>query len=147
VGADEGHDTRGVQERRDRNVRAHLSKNTNRIGRAAPLMGARHDMPVFRSQRKRKRIEEVFGWLQTGGTAQDATPRGLQSESGVHFCCRLQSEADEEPGVGSVRIGSRRRVLSRRKSGDSGIHTPRKCSSSALARTGSFVRVSISSSY
>src|ERR1700690_1655618 len=65
VGADKGYDTRGfVRAMRERSVTPHVSQNTNRSGGSA-IDGrtTRHaGYPV--SQRKRKRIEEVFGWLK-----------------------------------------------------------------------------------
>ena len=78
VGADKGYDTRGfVQEMRDRNVTPHVSQNTNRPGGSA-IDGrtTRHaGYPV--SQRKRKRIEEVFGWLKTVGMLRKTRHRGV----------------------------------------------------------------------
>src|SRR6202045_3230741 len=68
VGADKGYDTRGfVEEMRDRNVTPHVSQNTNRSGGSA--IDGRTTRPggYQVSQRKRKRIEEGFGWLKTGG--------------------------------------------------------------------------------
>jgi IS5 family transposase len=78
VGADKGYDTRGfVQEMRDRNVTPHVSQNTNRPGGSA-IDGrtTRHaGYPV--SQRKRKRIEEVFGWLKTVAMLRKTRHRGV----------------------------------------------------------------------
>ena len=63
AGADKGYDTRGfVREMRDRNVTPHVSQNTNRSGGSA-IDGRTTRHPGYAvSQRKRKRIEEVFGW-------------------------------------------------------------------------------------
>jgi IS5 family transposase len=78
VGADKGYDTRGfVREMRERNVTPHVSQNTNRPGGSA-INGrtTRHaGYPV--SQRKRKRIEEVFGWLKTVGMLRKTRHRGV----------------------------------------------------------------------
>jgi transposase len=78
VGADKGYDTRGfVQEMRDRNVTPHVSQNINRSG------GSAIDGRTIRhggyqvSQRKRKRIEEVFGWLKTVGMLRKTRHRGV----------------------------------------------------------------------
>jgi transposase len=78
VGADKGYDTQEfVQEMRERNVTPHVSQNTNRKGGSA-IDGrtTRHaGYPV--SQRKRKRIEEVFGWLKTVGMLRKTRHRGV----------------------------------------------------------------------
>ena len=78
VGADKGYDTQEfVQEMRARNVTPHVSQNTNRKGGSA-IDGrtTRHaGYPV--SQRKRKRIEEVFGWLKTVGMLRQTRHRGV----------------------------------------------------------------------
>ena len=68
VGADKGYDTRGlVRELRERNVTPHVSQNTLRSGGSA-IDGRTTRHPGYQlSQRKRKRIEEVFGWLKTVG--------------------------------------------------------------------------------
>src|ERR1700730_16977810 len=68
-----------------------------------------------------------------GNAAQDATPWSIQSWLGVHLRGRrLQSGADAEPAArSSLRVTLGRSVPERRKSGDSGIQAPRKCSSSA----------------
>src|SRR6202171_6361429 len=78
VGADKGYDTRGfVQEMRDRNVTPHVSQNTNRPGGSAiDQRTTRHrGYPV--SQRKRKRIEEVLGWIKTLGMLRKTRHRGI----------------------------------------------------------------------
>jgi hypothetical protein len=78
VGADKGYDTRGfVQEMRDRNVTPHVSQNTNRQGGSA-IDGRTIRHAGYRlSQRKRKRIEEVFGWLKTVGMLRKTRHRGV----------------------------------------------------------------------
>ncbi len=64
VGADGGYDTRGfVRERRKSRVTPHVAqKQRSAIDRHT----TRHDGYRF-SQRDRKRIEEVFGWVKTVG--------------------------------------------------------------------------------
>jgi hypothetical protein len=78
VGADKGYDTRGfVQEMRDRNVTPHVSQNTNRCGSAIDGRTIRHaGYEVSQRRRKRKRIEEVFGWLKTVGMLRKRRHRG-----------------------------------------------------------------------
>ena len=78
VGADKGYDTRGfVQEMRDRNVTPHVSQNTNRSGGSAIDGRTTRHTGYQVSQRKRKRIEEVFGWLKTVGMLRKTRHRGV----------------------------------------------------------------------
>jgi transposase len=78
VGADKGYDTQGwVQEMRDRNVTPHVSQNTNRPGGSAIDGRTTRHAGYQVSQRKRKRIEEVFGWLKTVGMLRKTRHRGV----------------------------------------------------------------------
>ena len=78
VGADKGYDTRGwVGEMRDRNVTPHVSQNTNRPGGSALDRRTTRHVGYQVSQRKRKRIEEVFGWLKTVGMLRKTRHRGV----------------------------------------------------------------------
>jgi transposase len=78
VGGDKGYDTRGfVQEMRDRNVTPHVSQNTNRPGGSAIDGRTTRQAGYQVSQRKRKRIEEVFGWLKTVGMLRKTRHRGV----------------------------------------------------------------------
>ena len=78
VGGDKGYDTRGfVREMRDRNVTPHVSQNTNRAGGSA-IDGRTTRHAGYRvSQRNRKRIEEVLGWLKTVGMLRKTRHRGV----------------------------------------------------------------------
>jgi transposase len=79
VGADKAYDTKDfVSEMRGMNVTPHVSQNTKRPGGSA-IDGrtTRHDGYKV-SQRKRKRIEEVFGWMKTVGTLRKTRHRGLE---------------------------------------------------------------------
>jgi transposase len=78
VGGDKGYDTRGlVREMRARRVTPHVSENTNRSGGSA-IDGRTTRHPGYQvSQRKRKRIEEVFGWLKTVGMLRKTRHRGV----------------------------------------------------------------------
>lgn len=113
VGADKGYDTQGfVQQMRDRNVTPHVSQNVNRNG-GSTIDGRTTRYAGYQvSQRKRKRIEEVFGWLKTVGMLRKTRHRGVFKVGWVFT--RLQSGADEEPGGGSLRISSGRSVFERR---------------------------------
>jgi hypothetical protein len=78
IGADKGYDTRGfVGEMRDRNVTPHVSQNTNRAGGSAIDGRTTRHAGYQVSQRKRKRIEEVFGWLKTVGMLRKTRHRGV----------------------------------------------------------------------
>jgi transposase len=78
VGADKGYDTRGfVREMRERNVTPHVSQNTNRPGGSAIDQRTTRHTGYQVSQRKRKRIEEVFGWLKTVGMLRKTRHRGV----------------------------------------------------------------------
>jgi IS5 family transposase len=78
VGADKGYDTQGfVQEMRDRKVTPHVSQDTNRQGGSAIDGRTLRHVGYQVSQRKRKRIEEVFVWLKTVGMLRKTRHRGL----------------------------------------------------------------------
>ena len=78
VGADKGYDTRGfVRDMRDRNVTPHVSQNTLRSGGSALDRRTTRHAGYQVSQRKRKRIEEVFGWLKTVGMLRKTRHRGI----------------------------------------------------------------------
>jgi transposase len=65
VGADRGYDAAGfVQQLRDWKVTPHVAQNTIHRRRAVDGRTTRHHGYAV-SQRKRKRVEEVFGWLKT----------------------------------------------------------------------------------
>lgn len=78
LGADRGYDTRDfVRELRGMNITPHVAQNTN--GRSSAIDGrtTRHDGYAV-SQIKRKRIEEVFGWMKTIGNLRKLHHRGLE---------------------------------------------------------------------
>jgi transposase len=78
VGADKGYDTRQwVREMRERNVTPHVSENANRPGGSAIDGRTTRHAGYQVSQRKRKRIEEVFGWLKTVGMLRKTRHRGV----------------------------------------------------------------------
>jgi transposase len=89
VGGDKGFDTQGfVGECRHMNVSAHVAQNHRRSGGSA-IDGrtARHESYRI-SQRKRKRIEECFGWLKTIALLRKVRHRGLQKVDWVFtFAC------------------------------------------------------------
>ena len=80
LAGDKGYDTKDfVSEMRGMNVTPHVSQNTRRPGGSA-IDGrtTRHEGYQV-SQRKRKRIEEVFGWIKTVGTLRKTRHRGLET--------------------------------------------------------------------
>jgi len=79
VGADKAYDTKDfVKETRGMDVTPQVSQNLNRPGGSA-IDGrtTRHEGYAI-SQRKRKRIEEVFGWMKTVGELRKTRHRGLE---------------------------------------------------------------------
>jgi transposase len=84
LAADKGYDTKDfAKEMRGMNVTPHVSQNTKRQGGSA-IDGrtTRHDGYQV-SQRKRKRIEEVFGWVKTVGMLRKTRHRGLETVAWV----------------------------------------------------------------
>ena len=78
LAADKAYDTRDmVAELRGMNVTPHVAQNTKRSGGSAiDERTTRH--PGYKiSQQKRKRIEEVFGWMKTVGILRKTRHRGL----------------------------------------------------------------------
>jgi len=78
VGGDKGFDTFGfVEECRHLRVTPHVAQNlTRRGGSAIDGRTTRHSGYAF-SQRKRKRIEECFGWLKTIALMRKVRHRGV----------------------------------------------------------------------
>jgi transposase len=77
LGGDKNYDTRGcVADIRERRVTPHVARNTS--GRRSAIDGrtTRHPGYVV-SQRVRKRVEEVFGWMKTIGGFRRTRYRGL----------------------------------------------------------------------
>jgi IS5 family transposase len=80
LAADKAYDTKDfVKEMRGMKVTPHVSQNDKRPGGSA-IDGrtTRHEGYQV-SQRKRKRIEEVFGWIKTVGTLRQTRHRGLET--------------------------------------------------------------------
>jgi IS5 family transposase len=79
VGADKAYDTRDfVSECRNLKVTPHVAQNTKRSGGSA-IDGrtVRHEGYEV-SQKKRKRIEECFGWLKTVALMRKVRHRGIE---------------------------------------------------------------------
>jgi Transposase DDE domain/Transposase domain (DUF772) len=78
VAGDKGYDTKDfVHEMRGMNATPHVAQNHKRKGGSA-IDGRTTRHEGYRiSQQKRKRIEEVFGWLKTVGMLRKTRHRGL----------------------------------------------------------------------
>src|SRR5580658_2688761 len=78
LAADKGYDTRDlVADMRAMNVTPHVAQNVKRRGGSAIDRRTTRHAGYAISQRKRKRIEEVFGWLKTVGMLRKTRLRGL----------------------------------------------------------------------
>lgn len=77
VGADKGYDTKDfVAQARSKNVTPHVSQNNK--GRKSAIDGRTTRHPGYAvSQQKRKRVEEIFGWMKTVGGMRKLRHRGL----------------------------------------------------------------------
>ena len=86
VGADKGYHTKDfVGECRDRGVKPHVAcvKNRSTTGLDARTTGS---SGYKMSQRVRKRIEEIFGWMKTVGLLRKTRYRGIaKTQSWIHF--------------------------------------------------------------
>ena len=77
VGADKAYDTKDfVKETRNMNATPHVAQNNK--GRASAIDGRTTRHPGYAvSQQKRKRVEEIFGWMKTVGGMRKLRHRGL----------------------------------------------------------------------
>ena len=90
VGADRGYDTRDfVCDLRDLGATPHVAQHTNRRSSAIDGRTTRH-AGYAESQRRRKRVEEVFGWMKTVGLMRKTRHRGLAR---VGWCFTLTAAA------------------------------------------------------
>ena len=78
VAGDKGYDTRDfVAELRSMNATPHVAQNEKRPGGSAIDSRTTRHAGYKVSQQKRKRIEEVFGWLKTVGMLRKTRHRGV----------------------------------------------------------------------
>jgi IS5 family transposase len=78
LGADKGYDTRGfVAALRSLGLTPHVAQNTTRHASAIDTRTTRHAGYVV-SQQKRKRVEEVFGWVKTVALLRKTRHRGVR---------------------------------------------------------------------
>ncbi|WP_175815946.1 IS5 family transposase [Burkholderia diffusa] len=79
VGADKAYDTRGfVKACREYNVTPHVARNTKRTGGSAIDGRTTRHLGYALSQRKRKCIEQCFGWGKRIGPIRQVMVRGLE---------------------------------------------------------------------
>jgi IS5 family transposase len=78
LGADKGYDTRDcVAAMRQRGVTPHVAQNTS--GRRSAIDGRTTRHPGYAvSQRLRKRVEEIFGWMKTVGGLRRTRFHGVE---------------------------------------------------------------------
>jgi len=78
IGADKGYDTKDfVKEARNMNATPQVAQNNKRRKSAIDGRTTRHAGYAI-SQQKRKRVEEIFGWMKTVGGMRKLRHRGLQ---------------------------------------------------------------------
>ncbi len=78
LGGDKNYDTAAfVEALRERQVTPHVAQHTTRRSSAIDGRTTRHPGYAL-SQQKRKRVEEVFGWLKTVGLLRKVKLRGVQ---------------------------------------------------------------------
>jgi transposase len=78
VGADKAYDTKDfVAESRQMNATPHVAQNNKRRTSAIDGRTTRHAGYAI-SQQKRKRVEEIFGWMKTVGGMRKLRHRGLE---------------------------------------------------------------------
>ena len=84
LGGDKGYDTRDcVADLRRRRVTPHVAQNTK--GRSSAIDGRTTRHPGYAlSQRIRKRVEEIFGWMKTVGGFRRTRYRGLDRPAAQH---------------------------------------------------------------
>jgi transposase len=78
IGADKAYDTKDfVEETRNMNATPHVAQNNK--GRKSAIDRRTTQHPGYAiSQQKRKRVEEIFGWMKTVGGMRKLRHRGLQ---------------------------------------------------------------------
>ncbi len=77
MGGDKSYDTRDcVRDLRQRRVTPHVAQNNTRRTSAIDGRTTRH-VGYRLSQRARKRVEEIFGWMKTVGGFRRTRYRGL----------------------------------------------------------------------
>jgi hypothetical protein len=98
LGADKASHTKDfVKVIRQMNVTPHVAQNNKGRRSAIDERTTRHDGYAV-SQQKRKRVEEIFGWMKTSRRNAKPRHRGWQFRLDVPVCCcGLQSGAHPQP--------------------------------------------------
>jgi hypothetical protein len=104
LGGDKGYDTREfVAELRQRKVTPHVAQNQS--GRRSAIDGRTTSHGGYKvSQRLRKRVEEIFGWVKTIGGGRKLRFIGIKPTMGRAHSNRLQPGAN---GAYRAAAGSR----------------------------------------
>jgi transposase len=85
LGADKGYDARGfAEELREMNITPHIALKKN--GKSVDGRTTRHDGYAI-SQRKRKRVEEIFGWAKTVSLIRKVKMRGKAKVNWLFTMC------------------------------------------------------------
>ena len=109
LGGDKGYDTRDcVADLRERRVTPHVAQNTTNRRSAIDGRTTRHPGYAV-SQRIRKRVEEIFGWMKTVGGFRRTRYRGLDRTGLAGYLvataynlvrlCRLAAKRSEVPAA------------------------------------------------
>lgn len=111
VGADKAYDTRGfVKACRDLHVTPHVAQSTKRVGGSAIDARTTRHAGYEVSQRKRKRIEQCFGWGKViGRDAPGHGPRpgqGRPVDDADHGGLQPHALAHLGTGASAMRLGS-----------------------------------------
>jgi len=78
MGGDKGYDQKKlIEELRQENITPHIARNEKRNGGSAIDERTTRHAGYEISQRKRKRVEEIFGWMKTVGLMRKLRHRGL----------------------------------------------------------------------
>ena len=125
VGGDKGYDTRDfVRECRHLKVTPHVAQNVKRNGGSAVDGRTTRHGGYEESQRKRKRIEECFGWLKTIALMRKgAASRDRESGVGVHVrdgSVQPGAHAESAGAAGRCRMSPGRSVFERPEKGPLG---------------------------
>ena len=104
VGADKAYDTRDfVADGRKRGITPHVTQNTSRRRSAIDGRTTRHPGYAI-SQRVRKRVEEIFGWVKTVGGGRKLRYIGLERNQ---FWAELTTATYNLVRMASIEVASR----------------------------------------
>ncbi len=130
VGADKGYDTRGfVADLRAAGATPQVAQNTRRSGGSAIDGRTTRHAGHALSQRKRKLVEEPFGWLKTIANLAQTRHRGQDRVGWVFVfgCCSLRPHSLRKHAAGgAARLTPGRSVPGRAKNGSPRHTKPRK---------------------